>query len=241
VFLIAWIVRKLVVIALVIAIPAVAGEFIARKLVGDTVRNVVTARFGGSAKVGFGSTPLLWQLAHGQLDDVTVTEADASIGGLPPLSLTANFEDVRVTDLIGLRGAVQTIEAEASLGPAGVRDLLATGACAGGLPDGIGAALTAGPRVVIRRGHVFLLPPHGRSVELRLVPVAANGALLFDLVGVAEDGAGVSAATVSALGSHADCTRTIGGLPFNLRLTGARATDGILKLAFRGSGAQLQE
>lgn len=241
VFLIVWIVRKLAVIALLLAVPAVAGELIARKLVGDTVRSAVVARFGGSPSVSFGTAPLLWQLLRGRLDDVSVTDSSVSIGGLPPASATANFDNVHVTNLIGLHGVIGVVQVAASLGPAAVRDLLATRSCAGGLPDGIGATLTADPRVAIVPGHVSLLPPRGHSVQIRLVPSAVNGALVFHLIGLVEDGADASAATVNALGSQSDCTRTLPGLPFNLRLTSASANAGAVLLGLRGSGSQFQE
>ncbi len=240
-FVIVWLARKLVVIALLLAIPVIAGEFLARKLVGDTVRSAVAARFGGSPQVSFGGTPLLWQLLGGHLDDVTVTDSGASVAGLQPLAVTANFDNVRVSHLIGLHGVIQTTKVAAVLGPADVRDLLATSACVRGLPDGIGAALTADPRVLIPAGHISLFPPHGRAVELRLVPSAVSGALAFHLIGAVVDGAEVSESALEALASQVDCLRPMTGLPFNLRLVSADATAGVVQLGFRGGDAQFQE
>lgn len=240
-FLIVWVVRRLVVIAVLLVIVLVVGDLVAGKLVGSAVRSAIAARFGGSPQVSFGSTPLLWQLVHGDLDHVTVREGDASIAGLPPTSLVANFDDVRVTSLIGLHGVVGSVALEAILGPAAVRDLLATSACVGGLPDGVGAALTSDPRIVIPGGHVSLFPPHGRAVELRLAPVVGDRALAFRLIGFAQDGQSASSATVDALAAQADCSRSLAGLPYNLALATASAVPGDVELSFRGRGGQFQE
>jgi hypothetical protein len=241
VFLIRFLVRRVLVLAVILAIPIVAGEFVARKLVGDAVKSAVAARFGGSPSVSFGSTPLLWQLVNGRLDDVTVTEEDASVGGLPPVSVSASFKDVTVTKLIGLHGIVNTIEVNAGLGPAGVRDLLGASACGAQLAAGLGAALTADPRVRLHAGYITLLPPHGRAVVVRLAPSVVSAELDFRVVSAFQDGAALSPSTVSSLGPTAGCLRPLPNLPFNLVLVSATAVPGALELEMQGSRASFQE
>jgi len=237
-FLIRFVVRRLLVILAIAAIPLVAGELIARKLVGDAVKSAVAARFGGQPAVSFGSTPLLWQLVNGRLDDVTVTEAGADVGGLPPVSVTANFENVTVQKLIGLHGLVAAVAVTASLDRNGVRELLRASPCAGELPDGIGAALTAGPRVRLHAGAITLLPPRGRAVLVRLVPSAVDGELDLRLVRVVAHGASVAP---GSLGPAGGCLVPLHDLPFRLTLASAGAMPGALRLELRGSRAEFQE
>jgi hypothetical protein len=91
-FLFFGIFRKLVYVVLVFAIPLIAGEFIARSLLGDAVNSAIVSRIGGKAQVGFGTTPVLLQLVNGHLSDVSVSESKAQIGGLPTLAFNATLD-----------------------------------------------------------------------------------------------------------------------------------------------------
>ena len=226
-FLILWLVRRLAILALLLAIPLVVGELVARKLVGDAVRSQVMARFGGAPSVGFGSTPLLLQLVEGHIN-VNMSDTQAAISGLPPVSLTASFSDIRLTSLLGVHGVIGSVSAQASLGPAGVRDLLATSGCITALPATVAADLTDHPRVRIARGRVTLLPPHGRAVVVRVVPSAVGNKVDFNAASRAGGAPAGSAACVASLGS----------LPFALALDSATAEHGSLDLALAGRGAR---
>jgi hypothetical protein len=230
-FLIVWLVRRLAVLALLLAIPVVVGELVARKLAGDAVKSQVKAAFGGSPSVDFGSTPLLEQLVEGHVS-VNISDANAAIAGLPPVALTASFDDIRLTSLLGLHGVIGSVAATAGLGPVHVRDLLAASGCFGALPAGVDAALTARPRVKIAVGHISVLPPHGRAAVVRIVPSAVANRL--DLSVVRVDLGGQAAAD----GSQPGCVASVGSLPFGLSLAAASATRGSLALTFRGSGAR---
>jgi hypothetical protein len=210
--------RRLVFLAIFLAILALAGEFVARKLLGDAVKSAVVARIGGHTSVSFGSTPLLLQLVHGQLDDVTVSSTAAKIGDLPPLALSASLRDVHLTSVTGLQGAIGEVVIHAHLGSLGVRDLLATPSCIASLPAGVLGALTTRPRVAIHTGQIDLLPPRGRAVELRLVPRGVSGAVYFALAGLDIAGRRAAPGELAAVGSHAACVHGLGSLPFGLHL-----------------------
>ncbi len=228
-FLIFGIVRRLVVLAAVLAIPAVALELVARKVVGDAVASQVKTAFGGAPAVDFGSTPLLEQIAEGHVN-VTITDARAAVAGLPPAALSASFEDVHMTSLLGLHGAIGSVTATAGLGPHRVRALLASSGCITALPASALVALTDRPRVRLRTGRITLLPPHGRAVVVRVVPLESRSRLAFDVVSVTADGQAIA-------GAGGGCVAAVGALPFGLAFTGVSATNGMLELAFSGHGA----
>jgi hypothetical protein len=228
------ILRRLAVLAIVLAIPLVAGELVARKLLGDAVRSAVVARIGGSAQISFGSTPVLWQLVHGHLN-VSVTAARVDFRGLPPVSLRGQLDDIHLTSLTSLQGAIGAVTVEAKLGPDGVRDLLSSPRCIDSLPSSLAAALTARPRVLIFPGHVSLLPPVGRSAELRLRPRALGGSVDFHVIAVVLNSAPVAPSTLDAVAAQADCVRQLGDLPFGLRLAHAGAGSGAVTLGFAAS------
>jgi DUF2993 family protein len=224
-------------LAAFLAIPLVAGELVARKLIGDAVAHAVQARIGVSPKVGFGSTPLLWQIAHGHLDSVSIGAARAHIDGLPPLALNATLRDVHLRSLTGLEGAIGSLTIDARLRPAGVRDLLATRACLDALPRSALEGLTANPRVDLFPGRIDLLGPHGRSFEVRLAPHASGNALRFEIVALVQDGVSASSAQLAAVRDATTCSRSLGALPFGVTLESARVRSGDLELAFAGSDA----
>jgi hypothetical protein len=219
------------------AIPLVAGELVARKLIGDAVAHAIEARIGGSAKIGFGSSPLLVQIAHGRLDDVSVSAGRAQIGGLPPVALSATLRDVHLRSLTGLEGAIGSLAVQAKLGPGGVRDLLATAACIDSLPRSVLAELTRSPRVDLFPGRIDLLPPHGRAAEVRLRPYTSGASVDFTLIGLEQRGIPVPAATLAAARQTTRCSRALGGLPFGVALVSASAGAGTLQLAFAGRDA----
>ncbi|MGH2851523.1 MAG: LmeA family phospholipid-binding protein [Solirubrobacteraceae bacterium] len=228
-----WLLRRLIVLAIILAVPIVGCELLARKLVGDAVRSAVRAGIGTSAKVDFGSTPLLLDVVHGRVSRLRLSAEGARIGGLPPLALSASLDDVHLTSLISLSGAIGSLTLSARLPPTGVARLLATPACAGTLPADVRAALTTSPRVYLFPGRVDLLPPRGRAVEARLRPQASGGRLVFALDGL--DRAGV-AEPVTTL-AQVSCARSLPNLPFDMRLTSASAQTGVLDLGFAGTNA----
>lgn len=227
-------VRRLVMLAVILAIPAAVGEFVVRKVVGAAVASAVSTRIGASAHVNLGSGPVLLELAHGRLNGVIVSASGARIAGLPPVALTATLNDVHLTHLTSLQGAIGSLRVDARVGPAGVRDLLAGSSCVSGLPSALRSALTATPRVLLFPGRIDLLPPAGRAAEVRLRPVAGVGGLSFVVIGV--DRAGVPA-PVSTVRAPVLCTRTLGTLPFGARLASVAATAGTLDVEMRATGA----
>jgi hypothetical protein len=231
------ILRRLLMLAAFLAIPLVAGELVARKLIGDAVAHAVQAHIGVAPKVGFGSTPLLWQIVHGHLDSVSISAAGAHIDGLPPLALSATLRDVHLRSLTGLEGAIGSLSIEARLPPAGVRDLLATRACIDALPRSVLEGLTLDPRVDLLPGRIDLLPPHGRSFEVRLRPQASGSALRFEIIALVEAGVNASSAQLAAVRDATTCSRTLGALPFGVTLGSASVGSGDLELAFAGSDA----
>jgi hypothetical protein len=235
--LIAWLARRLLVVVVILALPLVIGELLARKLIGDAVASTLAARFGGSPRVGFGSKPLLLELLDGHLDELTVSDARAHLGGLPPVALSASFRDVHVTSLTALRGATGPVTVRASLDATVVRDLLAVAGCTRSLPADVSEALGADPRILLLAGHVSLLPVDGDAAELRLVPVLFHDAVAFRVIGVLLAGAAVPVATLRSVAAGTDCVRPLGSLPFNLRLDGVTAAPGAVQLDLRAAGA----
>jgi len=236
-FLLFPILRRLLYLAIVLAVLAVGGELLARKLIGDAVTHAVEARIGAAPKIGFGSTPLLVQIAHGKLDEVTVSARGARIAGLGPLALTGTLRDVHLSSLTGLEGAIGSLNVRALLPPAGVRGLLTTRACVGSLPASVLEGLSPSPRIVVLPGRVDLLPAVGRAVELRLDPYAAGSTVRFELSALELGGAPAPQAELEQLRARIDCSRTLSDLPFGVALVSAKATDGALALSFSGSGA----
>ncbi len=188
-------------------------------------------------KIGFGSTPLLLQIVHGRLSSVSVSAVGAHIDGLPPLALRATLHDVHLRSLTGLQGAIGSLSLEATLPPAGVRDLLATAACVDSLPQGMLARLTRTPRVDLFPGRIDLLPPQGRAVEVRLRPYVSGASLRFTIIGLEQDGYPVDAAQLALARGDTRCSRTLRDSPFGVSLVSATAGAGALELAFAGSGA----
>jgi hypothetical protein len=231
------ILRRLLVMLVVLAIPVVIVELVARKLIGDAVASAVQSRIGVAPKIGFGSTPLLLQLVGGKLDTVTVSAKGARIGGLPPLTLSATLRDVHLTHLTSLEGAIGSLSVVATLSPAGVADLLATPSCVASLPPSGLVALTRSPRVDLFPGRVDLLPPHGRAVELRFRPAVAGNSIEFALSGFERAGAPVPAAELASAGTRAHCSRALANLPFGIALDSATARSGALDLGFHGANA----
>jgi hypothetical protein len=197
----------------------------------------VAARIGVSPKIGFGSTPLLLQLAHGSLNAVSVSASGARIDGLPPVELTGTLRDVHLRSVTSLEGAIGSLSVDVRLPASGVRDLLATAACVGSLPAPVLAALTRTPRVALFPGRVDLLPPRGRATEVRLRPLAAGTSVRFAVIGLELAGAPSSAAQLAAVRAQTRCSRTLTDLPFGISLVSARAGLGTLELAFAGTGA----
>ena len=227
-------VRRLVVLAAILAIPVVAGEFVVRKLVGDAVATAVSARIGVAAHVNLGSGPVLLELAKGRLNGVTVSATRARIAGLPPAALTAPLNDVHLTHLTSLAGAIGSMRVDARFGAAGVRQLLASPSCTDALPADLHGALTATPRVLLLPGRIDLLPPAGRRAEVRLRPLARPGGLAFAVIGI--ERAGVPSA-VSAVSAPVLCSRTLGSLPFGASVASVATTAGALDIRLRATGA----
>lgn len=232
------ILRRILVLALVLAVPVVGGELVARKLIGAAVSSAVRARIGVAPSVSLGSGPILLQLVHGRIDDATLTASGARIGGLPPVRLTATLRDLHLTRLTSLQGAIGSLSLQVRLGPTAVRDLIATAACAGSLPADVRDALTPDPRVLIESGRVELLPPAGRAVEVRLSPAAAGDQLVFELAGLERAGAPAAPAALAAAQAQLRCARPLTRLPFGVALVWARAQAGSLELAFAGNDAE---
>jgi hypothetical protein len=237
-FFLTRILRRVLVLAVVLAVPLVAAEFVARKLIGDAVTSAVRARIGVAANVSLGSGPVLLQLLHGRIDDATLSASHARIGGLPPVGLTASLHDLHLKGLTSLQGAIGSLSVQAQLGPAAVRDLIATAACAGSLPADVRAALTPDPRVLLVHGRVELLPPAGRAVEVRLIPAAAGDRIVFGLAGLERDGAPAATAALLSAQAPLRCGRTLTSLPFDVLLVSAHVRDGALRLAFAGTDAE---
>lgn len=236
-FLFFGIFRKLLYVALVLAIPLIAGEFLARALLGDAVDSAIVSRIGGKAQVGFGGTPVLLQLLNGHLSDVSVSETKAQIGGLPPLTFDASLDDVHLRSITHLQGGIGAIALTAHLDSVAVRDILATPTCVGSLPPSVLDGITERPRVTIAAGHIALLPPHGSAVDLHLFPTALNGAIVFHASSLSFNGARAPAATLAAVGAAIDCVRGVQDLPFDLRLASASATPGSLEVEFAATNA----
>jgi hypothetical protein len=224
-------------LALFLAIPLVAIELVARKLVGDAVAHAVATRIGVKPTIGFGTTPVLLQIVHGRLGAVTVSARGAHIDGLPPLALSATLRDVHLRSLTSLQGAIGSLTVQASLAPAGVRDLLATPGCLDALPAGVLTALTPSPRVDLFPGRVDLLPPRGRTAEVQLRPVVVGASVRFVVTAVHSAGAPLPAGEVALVRADARCSRTLSGLPFGVSPVSATAVRGALVLGFAGSGA----
>jgi LmeA-like phospholipid-binding len=219
VVLLIWLVRRLALLALVLAIPLVIGELVARRLVGDAVASQLRSHFGGShASVGFGSTPLLLQLIDGHID-ANASIARVQIAKLPPAALQVSFDDVRLSSLLGLRGVAGSVLAHVSLGPDAVGRLLWNGGCAGELPPQLAADLANSPRIAIGRGRVKI---HGDGAGLDVVPTR---------VGRTIDFTSVSAPRVA-------CTISVGAAPYGLALAGTSASDGALVVTFRARGVR---
>jgi hypothetical protein len=236
-FLLFPILRRLLYLAIFLAILAVAGELLARKLVGDAVSHAIAARIGVSPKVGFGSTPLLLQIVHGSLDDVTLSASGARISGLGPLSLDGTLRDVHLRSLTSLQGAIGSLAVHAALPPTVVLGMLATPACERSLPAAVRAGLTGAPRVALFPGRVDLLPPRGRASEVRLRPYAAAGSVRFAISAIELAGVPVAPAQLRADSAAANCSRPLSNLPFGVALISARALEGTLALSFAGRDA----
>ncbi len=236
-FLLLPIFRRLLYLAIFIAILAVGAELLARKLVADAVTHAVAARIGVSPKVGFGSTPLVVQIARGSLGAVRVRADGARIDGLGPLSLSGTLRDVHLRSLTGLQGAIGSLEVAAGLPPSVVLGLLATRACAQSLPAAVQAGLTSRPRVEIFPGRVDLLPPRGRAAEVRLRPYVGGSSLRFAISTIELRGAPAPAADVREARTRASCSRALSNLPFGIGLISAAARSGAVALAFSGRGA----
>ena len=228
-FLLFPIVRRLVTLLAVLAIPVVAAELLARHFIGDAVSSAVASRIGTHAHVSFGSTPILVQIARGRLDDVSVSAAGATIGGLGPLRLDASLRDVHFANLTGLQGAIGSLSVAADAPPTVVRGMLASPSCLEGMTPTMRARLTGDPRVLVLPGRIDLLPPRGRGAEVRFVPIPAGSALRFE----------VSAAQVGGVpvARPPSCERRLDGLPFGVTLRSAQARTGVLVLGFTGHGA----
>jgi len=236
-FLLFPILRRLLHLAIFVAILAVGAELLARKLIGDAVTHAVAARIGVSPKVGFGSTPLVVQIAHGSLVDVTVSAHGARIDGLGPLALSGTLRNVHLRSLTGLQGAIGSLEVAAGVPPSVVLGLLATPACAQSLPAAVRSGLTSRPRVEIFPGRVYLLPPRGNEAEVRLRPYVAGSSLRFAISSIELGGAPAPSADLRAARTGASCTRRLSDLPFGIALVSAKAGSGALALAFSGRGA----
>ena len=237
-FLLIAIARRLVVLAVVLAVPLVAGELIARKLIGDAVSSAVRQRIGVAAHVSLGSSPILLQLIHGRIDTATISATRARIGGLPPVTLTATLHDVHLSNVTSLQGAIGSLTVAVELTPGEVRDLLAVPGCIESLPAAVRSALTSSPRVLLFPGRVDVLPPAGRAAEVRLRPAAARASIVFALSGIEIGGTPASAATVAQARAQTDCSRSLPGLPFGIALVSATARSGALALAFAGTDAR---
>lgn len=236
-FLLTAILRRLLVLLVVLAIPVVIVELVARKLIGDAVASAVRARIGVAPKIGFGSTPLLLQLVGGKLDTVTASAKGARIDDLPPLALSATLRDVHLTHLTSLEGAIGSLRVVATLSAAGVADLLATPSCVESLPPSALVALRGRPRVDLFPGRVDLLPAHGRAVELRFRPAVAGNSIEFALSGYERAGAPVPATELASAQTRARCSRALANLPFGISLDSATARSGGLDLGFHGANA----
>jgi hypothetical protein len=229
-FLVIAILRRLVIIAVVLAIPLIVGEIVARKLIGAAVRSALAQRIGDSPKVSLGSTPVLLQLVHGHLNDVTVTAPAARIGGLPPVAVVAVLRDVHLRSVASLQGAIGSVEVTARLDGTGVRALLASRGCVRALPSAVAAVLTATPRVLIFPGRIDLLPPSGRGAEVRLRPTALGNTIAFGVIAAFVDGRPLPSAGLARSPSQTTCVRTLGALPFGAVLRSATAEAGALGL-----------
>ena len=108
------------VLALILAIPLVAGELLARKLIGDAVASAVRTQIGGPAKVGFGSTPVLLQ-PRSRHASTHVTERHAAARGLRRAADGGAQRDAGATlhmkRLTSLEGAIGSLSVEARLQP----------------------------------------------------------------------------------------------------------------------------
>jgi hypothetical protein len=227
-------VRRLVVLAAILAIPVLIGEFVVRKLVGDAVASAVSARIGVPAHVNLGSGPVLLELAKGRLNGVTVSASRARIAGLPPAALTATLNNVHLTKLTSLEGAIGSLRVDARVDAAGVRELLASPSCVDALPEDLRNALTATPRVLLFPGRIDLLPPSGGRTEVRLLPLARPSGLAFAVIGI--ERAGVRSA-VSAVSAPVLCVRTLGSLPFGATVASVAAGAGTLDVRLHATGA----
>jgi hypothetical protein len=230
------IVRRVLVLAIVVAVPVVAGELVARKLIGDAVTSAVRAKIGSAPDVNLGSAPVLLQLVRGRINAATLHARDARIGDLPPAALTATLRDVRLADVASLEGAIGSLRLDVRLAPAAVRKLLAATGCVRSLPANLRGALTPAPRVVLLAGRIDVLPPSGRTVDLRLRTTMVRDAVAFEPSGLELDGAPAPAHDLAGT-TTASCTRPLHDLPFGISLVSASARPGALALAFSGRGA----
>jgi hypothetical protein len=228
-FLLVPILRRLLMLAIVLAIPLVAAELLARHFIGEAVSSAVGARIGTHAHVGFGSTPILAQIVRGRLDDVTVSASGANVGGLAPLRIDAILRDVHLQNLTALEGAIGalSVTADAPLGV--VRGMLASPSCLGAMSPALRAGLTNDPRVLLFPGRIDLLSPRGRGAEVRFVPSAGGSAVRFETSAALIGGAAVARPPA--------CERQLDGLPFGVTLRSAQARSGMLVLGFSGRDA----
>ncbi|GAA1741943.1 hypothetical protein GCM10009746_25670 [Microbacterium paludicola] len=161
----------LVVILILVVLAAVAGEFAARGIVRDQVRERAVAALGLPAdhpvEVGLGGI-VLAQLVAGRLDEVHLSSEDVPLAGL---TVDADVELTGVPVRDGAAGGAGA--AHLRLDDAAVEQLLAQSE----LPPALsGAAVAlAEPDVVLSNEFEVLGTP--LPVELAVTPGAAEGAL----------------------------------------------------------------
>ncbi|HLW94585.1 MAG TPA: DUF2993 domain-containing protein [Solirubrobacteraceae bacterium] len=228
-FLLVPILRRLVMLAVVLAIPLVVAELLARHFIGAAVASAIGARIGTHAQVGFGSTPILVQIVGGRLDDVTVSASGARVGGLSPLRIEASLRDVHLQNLTALEGAIGALSVTAAAPPSVVRGMLASPSCLNAMSPALRAGLTSDPRVLLFPGRIDLLPRHGRGAEVRFVPRADGTAVRFEIAAALVGGGSVE--------RPPSCERRLDGLPFGATLHSAQVRSGTLMLDFGGRNA----
>jgi LmeA-like phospholipid-binding len=235
-------------IALVTVVALAIATGVAELVVRDNVTSAISSEaektlHASTVNVGLGATPVLYDLAAGDIGTVSLTAASASLCQMSGVRIAAQLHGVSTRQTAGGGTPVDSADATVTLGPSTLEALVTRGAQAAGSAIGqhgaAGGPVTVVPDAATGTLRVELGP--AGLIDIVERPALNGQALTLTIESISLAGRRLPVGLASKLSGlvSADTSHSLTGLPLGLRADTVTVNSGGLVFVLHGGPTRL--